>query len=161
MGKAGTVLKQVLEAYGISQNKLAVAMGIGRSSINRWVNENRDPGGDAILEIRKGLNKINPAAAEEFIGLYLDESFASGTIETMRKAGKSLRQVLEAYGISQNKLAIAMGIGRSTIHHWVNESRDSGGDAILEIRKGLNKLNPTAAEEFIRLYLDESDEDEN
>jgi len=53
MGKAGTVIKQVLETYGISQNKLAVAMGIGRSSINRWVNENRDPGGDAILIAQK------------------------------------------------------------------------------------------------------------
>jgi len=49
-------------------------MEIGRSSINRWVNENRDPSGDAILEIRKGLQKINPTAAQEFIQLYLDES---------------------------------------------------------------------------------------
>ncbi len=74
MGKAGTVLKRVLEVYGISQNKLAVAMGIGRSSINRWVNENRDPSGDAILEIRRGLLKIDPEAAEEFVRLYLDDS---------------------------------------------------------------------------------------
>jgi hypothetical protein len=35
-----------------------------------------DPVGDAILEIRKGLQKINPAAAEEFIRLYLDDSLA-------------------------------------------------------------------------------------
>jgi transcriptional regulator with XRE-family HTH domain len=75
MRKAGKALKQVLEAYGISQNKLAVAMGTGRSSINRWVNENRDPSGDAILEIRRGLQKIDPVAAEEFIRLYLDDSF--------------------------------------------------------------------------------------
>jgi hypothetical protein len=39
------------------------------------VNENRDPSGDAILEIRRGLQKIDPAAAEEFIRLYLDDSF--------------------------------------------------------------------------------------
>jgi transcriptional regulator with XRE-family HTH domain len=78
----------------------------------------------------------------------------------MPKAGNALRQVLEAYGISQNKLAVTMGIGRSTIHHWVNKSRDPGGDAIIEIRKGLQKLNPAAAEEFIRLYLDDSLEDE-
>lgn len=77
----------------------------------------------------------------------------------MRKAGDALRQVLEAYGISQNKLAVAMGIGRSTIHHWVNQSRDPGGDAILEIRRGLQKIDQAAAEEFIRLYLDESDEE--
>lgn len=76
----------------------------------------------------------------------------------MPKAGDALRQVLEAHGISQNKLAVMMGIGRSTVHHWVNRSRDPGGDAILEIRKGLQKINPDAAEEFIRLYLDESDE---
>jgi transcriptional regulator with XRE-family HTH domain len=78
----------------------------------------------------------------------------------MPKAGNALRQVLEAYGISQNKLAVTMGIGRSTIHHWVNRSRDPGGDAIIEIRKGLQKINPAAAEEFIRLYLDDSLADE-
>lgn len=77
----------------------------------------------------------------------------------MGKAGKALRQVLEAYGISQNKLAVAIGIGRSTVHHWVKESRDPGGDAILEIRKGLQKIEPRAAEEFTRLYWDDSDED--
>jgi hypothetical protein len=53
-----------------------------------------------------------------------------------------------------------MGIGRSTIHHWINKSRDPAADAVLEIRKGLQKIDPAAAEEFIRLYLDESDEDE-
>lgn len=73
MSKAGRVLKQVLETYGISQNQLATAMGIGRSSINRWVNENRDPASEAVLEIRKGLGKINPDAAAEFIRLYLDD----------------------------------------------------------------------------------------
>lgn len=79
----------------------------------------------------------------------------------MRKAGKALKQVLEAYGISQNKLAVAMGVGRSTIHHWVNESRDPAADAILEIRRGLQTINPTAAEEFIRLYLDDSVEEQS
>ncbi|HEY9675371.1 MAG TPA: helix-turn-helix transcriptional regulator [Waterburya sp.] len=78
----------------------------------------------------------------------------------MPKAGNALRQVLEAYGISQNKLAVTMGIGRSTIHHWVNRSRDPGGDAIIEIRKGLQKIDPAAAAEFIRLYLDDSFDDE-
>jgi transcriptional regulator with XRE-family HTH domain len=74
MTKAGKALKMVLEIYGINQNQLAVAMGIGRSSINRWVKENRDPLGNAVLEIRKGLREINPKAAEKFIQLYLDDS---------------------------------------------------------------------------------------
>ncbi|NEQ28189.1 MAG: helix-turn-helix transcriptional regulator [Microcoleus sp. SIO2G3] len=71
MGKAGKALKQVLETYGISQNRLAVVMGVGRSNVHRWVYEAADPVGDAILEIRNGLQTINPEAAEEFIRLYL------------------------------------------------------------------------------------------
>ena len=74
MGKAGKALKQVLETYSISQNRLAVVMGVGRSNVHRWVYEVADPVGDAILEIRKGLHKIDPAAAQEFIRLYLDDS---------------------------------------------------------------------------------------
>jgi transcriptional regulator with XRE-family HTH domain len=79
----------------------------------------------------------------------------------MGKAGKALKQVLEAYDISQNKLAVAMGIGRSTMHYWFNDIRDPSAEAVLEIRKGLRKINPAAAEEFIRLYLDESDEEQS
>lgn len=71
MGKAGTVLKQVLETYGISQNRLAVIMGVQRSNVNRWVNEATDPAGDSVLEIGQGLRQINPDAAKEFIKLYL------------------------------------------------------------------------------------------
>jgi transcriptional regulator with XRE-family HTH domain len=78
----------------------------------------------------------------------------------MGKAGKALKQVLDTYKISQNKLAVAMGIGRSTVHYWFKEAQDPSADAVLEIRKGLRKINPAAAEEFIRLYLDESDEEQ-
>ncbi|BAU11689.1 unknown protein [Leptolyngbya sp. NIES-3755] len=70
MGKAGQALRQVLEDFGISQNRLAVEMGIGRSNVNRWVNNFADPVGDAILEIRDGLERIDPAAAAEFTRLY-------------------------------------------------------------------------------------------
>jgi hypothetical protein len=49
-------------------------MGVRRSNVNRWVNEETDPAADAVLEIRDGLEKINPDAAEEFIRLYLGKS---------------------------------------------------------------------------------------
>jgi plasmid maintenance system antidote protein VapI len=39
MGRAGQALKQVLEKYRITQNRLAVMMGTRRSNVNRWVNE--------------------------------------------------------------------------------------------------------------------------
>lgn len=79
----------------------------------------------------------------------------------MGKAGKALKQVLESYSISQNRLAVVMEVGRSNVHRWVYEVADPVGDAILEIRRGLRKINSAAAEDFIRLYLDKSDEDED
>lgn len=78
----------------------------------------------------------------------------------MGKAGKALKQVLEIYGISQNKLAVTIGTGRPNVHRWVNEMTDPVAEAVLEIRNGLKKINPAAAEEFIRLYLEDSDEDD-
>ncbi|HIK33151.1 MAG TPA: helix-turn-helix transcriptional regulator [Oscillatoriales cyanobacterium M59_W2019_021] len=73
MGRAGKALKQVLEAYGISQNRLAVVMDVGRSNIHRWVNGTTDPVAEAVLEIRDALQQIDPEAATEFIRLYLGE----------------------------------------------------------------------------------------
>ena len=74
MGKAGRALKQILEAYGIPQNRLAVTMGIDRSNISRWVSEERDPTGDAIADIKDALEKLDSSAAEEFVKLYLYNS---------------------------------------------------------------------------------------
>jgi transcriptional regulator with XRE-family HTH domain len=71
MGRAGKALKQVLETYGISQNQVAVKMGIGRSNIYRWVHEVRDPGAEMVIQLRDALHQINPTAAEEFVQLYL------------------------------------------------------------------------------------------
>jgi transcriptional regulator with XRE-family HTH domain len=73
MGQAGKALRQVLETYGISQNQVAVKMGIGRSNVYRWVNEVRDPGAEMVLQLRDALQEINSAAATEFIKLYLSE----------------------------------------------------------------------------------------
>ncbi len=74
----------------------------------------------------------------------------------MAKAGVALKQVLTTYKISQNKLATIIGISHSNIHRWVNEVVDPAGDSILAIRDALEKINPEAAEEFIRLYLDKT-----
>jgi transcriptional regulator with XRE-family HTH domain len=78
----------------------------------------------------------------------------------MGRAGKALKKVLENYGITQNRLAVVMGITRSSVHRWVYEIGDPVADAVIEIRDALQKINPEAAEEFIRLYLGESGEDE-
>lgn len=81
-------------------------------------------------------------------------------MRSMGKAGKALRQVLEKYGISQNRLAVTMGISRNTVNQWFNETRDPLAEAVTEIVKALHKLDKTAAQEFVDLYLKESFEDE-
>lgn len=70
----------------------------------------------------------------------------------MGKAGKALRYVLEAHDISQNRLAVTMGVNRSTVNNWFNETRDPSAEAVTEIVKALRQLNETAAEDFINLY---------
>jgi transcriptional regulator with XRE-family HTH domain len=81
MGRAGKALKQVLENYQISQNQLAVVMGIRRSNVSRWVSEIRDPVAETLLEIRNALSTINPDAAEEFVRLYLSQPRDDGSNE--------------------------------------------------------------------------------
>jgi predicted transcriptional regulator len=71
MGQAGKALRKVLETYDISQYRLAAELGLGRSNVYRWVNEVRDPTAETVRDIVEVLRKINSAAAEEFIRLYL------------------------------------------------------------------------------------------
>lgn len=74
MGKAGRVLKSVMQNYGISQGKLAAVMGIGSSNIYRWANEIRDPGSETVMRIIEAIEEINPEAAIEFKKLYMSDS---------------------------------------------------------------------------------------
>ncbi|WP_334312249.1 helix-turn-helix domain-containing protein [Oscillatoria sp. CS-180] len=71
MGRAGRALKETLETYSISQNKLAVTMGMERTVVYRWVHERTDPTGETIVEIVRSLNQLDPNAAKAFIALYL------------------------------------------------------------------------------------------
>lgn len=73
MGRAGKALKQVLENYDISQNKLAVALGVRRSVVYRWYHELTDPTAETVAEIAEALRSINSDAAAEFIRLYVGE----------------------------------------------------------------------------------------
>ena len=70
MGRASEALKQVLDGYEISQNKLAVTMGISRANVGRWYH-GLDPSAENIVEVTKGLKHLNPEAAKVFVRLYL------------------------------------------------------------------------------------------
>ncbi|GET41851.1 helix-turn-helix domain-containing protein [Microseira wollei] len=71
MGKVGKALRQVLETYGITQKKLAVTLGVKPSVVFRWYHEQTDPSGETIADIANALQQIDPAAAKEFVRLYL------------------------------------------------------------------------------------------
>jgi transcriptional regulator with XRE-family HTH domain len=73
MGKAGQVLKHVLEKYEVSQYSLAKRLGMERTNVYRWVHELRDPTAETLREIVKALKGLNAAAAEEFVQLYLGD----------------------------------------------------------------------------------------
>jgi transcriptional regulator with XRE-family HTH domain len=70
MGRASDALKQVLDTYSISQNKLAVTMGISRANVGRWYH-GLDPSAENIAQITQALKMLNPLAAKEFVQLYL------------------------------------------------------------------------------------------
>jgi transcriptional regulator with XRE-family HTH domain len=72
MGKASQSLRWVLEKYKISQNKLAVTMGISRANVGRWFH-GLDPSAENIAEITKALKQIDREAAREFVQQYLGE----------------------------------------------------------------------------------------
>ncbi|MFB2976235.1 helix-turn-helix domain-containing protein [Microseira sp. BLCC-F43] len=81
----------------------------------------------------------------------------------MGKAGKALRRALETYGISQNKLAVTLGVDRSVVFHWFHEKRDPSAETVVQIATALKTINPEAAAEFISLYVGDFlyHEDEN
>ncbi|MEB3179077.1 MAG: helix-turn-helix transcriptional regulator [Nostocaceae cyanobacterium] len=65
-----------------------------------------------------------------------------------------MKQALLTYDISQTELATALGVRRSVVNHWITERRIPSADRVLDIRDALQSIDPRAAEEFIRLYLD-------
>jgi transcriptional regulator with XRE-family HTH domain len=65
----GQRLEQVLDTYGISQNKLAVTMGISRANVGRWYH-GLDPTAENIAQITQALKTLNPLAAKDFVRLY-------------------------------------------------------------------------------------------
>ena len=76
MGKAGRALKQVLQTHNISQNQLAVILGIDRATVYKWFHEKREPTSETIVEITKSLKQIKFEAAEDFVQLYLGDILA-------------------------------------------------------------------------------------
>jgi transcriptional regulator with XRE-family HTH domain len=71
----------------------------------------------------------------------------------MGRAGKALKKVMKDYKILQNRLALIMGIDRSNVSRWVNESRDPSGESIVDLKRALTEINPSAADDFVKYFL--------
>ncbi|EKU97338.1 helix-turn-helix protein [Leptolyngbya sp. PCC 7375] len=59
-----------LDIYSISQNKLAVTMGISRTNVGRWYH-GWDPSAENIMLIAEALKALNIESARELVRLYL------------------------------------------------------------------------------------------
>lgn len=73
-GKAGTALREVLEEYMISQNRLAIASKIARSTVNQWVNSARDPLACSVVRIADALDGIKAGSGSDFLSKFLGRS---------------------------------------------------------------------------------------
>ena len=81
MGQAGRALKQVLQKHDISQNQLAVILGIDRATVYKWFHEKREPTSETIVDITRALKQIKFDAAEDFVQSYLGDILAEETSE--------------------------------------------------------------------------------
>ncbi len=115
MSQAAKALEQTLKNYRISQNKLAVTMGINRSTVSNWISQSRDPSASAIINILDGLKKINPEAAKDFIKLYLNESIED---EAAKGAKSKLEQLREKAGLTRWQIAEALGVHIEMVKGW-------------------------------------------
>ena len=115
MSQAGKALKQVLENYRISQNKLAIKMGINPSTISHWANKSRDPSASAIINILDGLKQINPEAAKDFVKLYLNESIED---EAAKENKSKLELLRQKAGLTRWQVAEALGVNLNTVKGW-------------------------------------------
>ena len=115
MRKAGRVLRDALNTYGIGQNKLAIAMGVRSSVVYRWFNEGIDPTGDTLVKMVVALKLLNIDAAREFVQRYLGEILedeGEAEVEVDRTTNTECAAQVKAYNISSL-------VGKSIfIHRW-------------------------------------------
>lgn len=115
MSQAAKALEQILRNYRISQNKLAVTMGVNRSTVSNWISQSRDPSANAIINILDGLKQINPEAAKNFIQLYLNESIEDAAAQ---EAKSKLEQLREKVGLTRWQVAEALGVNIKMVKGW-------------------------------------------
>ena len=93
MGKVGQALKEILDLHNISQNRLAIALGIDRPIVFRWFHEKIDPTGETIHQITTALQTLNPDAASSFVNFYLGNFTQNGFSDISSQSLPESKQV--------------------------------------------------------------------
>jgi len=137
-GRAGFVERLLVSLLILSLNP---PLQLGSSYLNLFIHKNTS------LHYTHYLSRITTDLCRFTRRKFFD------TIEGMGKAGKALRQALETFGISQNKLAVALGVKPYVVFRWFHEQTDPSAETAADIAKALHGLDPAAADEFVRLYL--------
>ncbi len=76
MGKASAALQQALGAYGISQNRLAIELGVKPPIVHRWYHGQVDPSAETVANIADALRRLEPGAAQVFVDTFFGQSVA-------------------------------------------------------------------------------------
>ena len=107
-------IKTNREALGLSQAKLAVALGVGKSSVNAWEQEERRPSVKAWTRLAAFFKEHGLEVPPMPDNLPQER-------KSRRKAGTDpgkLREKREASGLSVGALAAALGVNRHSVTAW-------------------------------------------
>lgn len=109
-------IKTNREALGLSQAKLAAAVGVGKSTVNAWEHEEKRPSADAWTRLAAFFQGHGLEAPPMPDGLpHGRQRFQRARLGT--DPGK-LREKRLAAGLSVKALAAALGLNRHTITDW-------------------------------------------
>ena len=57
-------------------------MEVGRSTVHYWFNDTQDPSAESVTQIVEALQRIDRAAAKDFVRLYLGEIIEDETADS-------------------------------------------------------------------------------
>ena len=109
-------IKTNREALGLSQAKLAAAVGVGKSTVNAWEHEEKRPSAEAWTRLAaffRGRGLEVPPMPDDLP--HERRTFQRARLGT--DPGK-LREKRLAAGLTVAALAAALGVGRHTITDW-------------------------------------------
>lgn len=129
------VLKELRAKTGISQLKLAKAIGVSNGNIGDWERGRSKPGYDAIVALSRffGISSDSLLELSNLDDLILDDPISETC--TFPDVLKNLRS---KRNISQAKLAEEIGVSPGNVGNWESGLSKPGYDALIKLSKYFN-----------------------